>query len=195
MPPTKDENIKSEILANAQKLFMQYGLRKTTMDEIAAECGKAKSTLYQYYRSKEEVFEGVLFLEMQNLRRIVKSYVEESKTVSDKIITYFMKFHEEILHKVNIYRLMKQELLNENILQNYFPKFLDFEVSYLKRLIEDGFDAGELVGINRKDIPFLSKILIASFWGIIRYFVEVNNDEDIEKLKDTAYSLIPKILK
>jgi len=40
----KDEIVKNEILFQAQKLFQQYGLKKTTMDDIALACGKAKST-------------------------------------------------------------------------------------------------------------------------------------------------------
>jgi AcrR family transcriptional regulator len=193
VPPTKDENIKSEILAKAQKLFMQYGLKKTTMDEIASECGKAKSTLYQYYRSKEEVFAEVLFLEMQNLRKIVKGYVDEAKTISDKVMTYFQKFHEEVMLKVNVYRLMKQELLNENILRVYFPKFMEFETAYLKRLLEDSLDAGDLKGIDRKDIPWISEILLASFFGIARYSIEACSADDSERIMQTARILITRM--
>ena len=42
----KGDRVREEILVQAQILFQQYGLKKTTMDEIAAACGKAKSTLY-----------------------------------------------------------------------------------------------------------------------------------------------------
>ncbi len=44
MSISKDEIVKGEIVTKAQKLFQQFGLKKTTMDEIAEASGKAKST-------------------------------------------------------------------------------------------------------------------------------------------------------
>ena len=41
----KEEIIVSEIIESAKKLFQQYGLRKTTMEDIAKSTGKGKSTL------------------------------------------------------------------------------------------------------------------------------------------------------
>ena len=45
MVKNSETEIKDEILEEAQKLFRQFGLKKTTMDEIATACGKAKSML------------------------------------------------------------------------------------------------------------------------------------------------------
>ena len=95
----KDEIIKNEILLQAQKLFQQYGLKKTTMDEIAIACGKAKSTLYHYFISKNEVFDAVVEMEVLNLRQHVKDKVEEHKKMLDKIKTYALEFHKEAINK------------------------------------------------------------------------------------------------
>lgn len=43
------------ILDAAERLFVRYGFKKTTMDEIAAEAGVGKGTIYSYFRSKEEL--------------------------------------------------------------------------------------------------------------------------------------------
>ena len=47
---------KKSILNGALKVFKSYGIEKTTMDEIAAESGFGKATLYYYFSSKDEVF-------------------------------------------------------------------------------------------------------------------------------------------
>ncbi|WP_461492021.1 TetR/AcrR family transcriptional regulator, partial [Pontibacter sp. HJ8] len=51
----KDEAIKTEILNEAQKLFRHFGWTKTTMEDIAKATGKGKSTLYYYYKSKDDI--------------------------------------------------------------------------------------------------------------------------------------------
>ncbi|PKN72465.1 MAG: TetR/AcrR family transcriptional regulator, partial [Deltaproteobacteria bacterium HGW-Deltaproteobacteria-10] len=55
----KDEEVKQAIKAAAKRVFAKWGLNKTTMEDIAGEAGKGKSTLYYYFKSKEEIFETV----------------------------------------------------------------------------------------------------------------------------------------
>ena len=39
----KEEIVKDDILKEAQKLFQQFGLKKTTMEDIARSMGKGKT--------------------------------------------------------------------------------------------------------------------------------------------------------
>lgn len=189
----KDEIVKSEILNKAQGLFKIYGLKKTTMDEIAAACGKAKSTLYHYFKSKEDVFEAVISIELISLRKVVKQEVDREKSIADKILTYFISFHEEVINKMNIYRVVKQEIKVEALGQLYFKRIMKFEEEYIDRLLHDGFDAGEFIDIQKEEISAFSKILIAAFLGIVRYTLESDEGLDKEKLKRAATLIIPRV--
>ena len=40
--------IKDRILLKAEELFMQFGIRSVSMDDIANHLGMSKKTLYQY---------------------------------------------------------------------------------------------------------------------------------------------------
>lgn len=190
---TKDEKVREEILKEAQKLFKQYGLKKTTMDEIAAACGKAKSTLYHYFKSKEEVFDAVFAMELQSLRVIVKDSVAEQKLLKDKMMTYFTCFHEEIMNKVNLYRAVKLELLNDQKSQTHFHRLMQFEKSYITRMLEDAFDAGEFTGFTKEEIPWFSEIMIAAFFGIVRHSIEVEGSFDKDNLNKVAQIFIPRL--
>lgn len=50
------EQRKEEILNAAELIFQEKGLATTTMDEIAAAAELGKSTLYLYYKSKEDLY-------------------------------------------------------------------------------------------------------------------------------------------
>ena len=97
------------------------------MDEIASACGKAKSTLYHYYKSKEEVFDDVLNKEMLGLRILVDKSVKQKKTLHDKLKMYFEIFHKEALSKLNLYRILKQEIQAEFINTNRFSDVIMFK--------------------------------------------------------------------
>ena len=192
----KEEIIKNEILVQAQKLFQQYGLKKTTMDEIAAACGKAKSTLYHYFKSKEDVFDEVILLEMINLRRQVKDKVEEQKTMQGKIKTYVYEFHREVIHKVNLYRIMRKDYIDpaaEIKAKKRFLKMMEFERSYITRIMEDGYDSGEYTEVDWENIPWLAEMFLAAFLGTVQYIVEKEGLFEDKKLMKLINLLVPKL--
>jgi AcrR family transcriptional regulator len=51
---------KERILIKAEELFMQYGIRSVSMDDIANNLGMSKKTVYQYYADKDELVEAVV---------------------------------------------------------------------------------------------------------------------------------------
>ncbi len=188
----KDEIIRNEILSKAQQLFQQYGLKKTTMDEIAADCGKAKSTLYHYFKSKEEVFDAVIQMEMLNLRKYVKNKVEEHKGMIDKLIAYILEFHKEVFNKANLYRVMKQESSSREVARKHFLKMMEFEQAYIIRILEDGFDSGELE-TAKEDIPWQAEMFLASFYGLVQYGMEKDGFYDEERMSQIVYLITPRI--
>jgi AcrR family transcriptional regulator len=55
--PTRDER-RDAILAVASRMFQEEGYAEVSMSNIAARLGGSKGTLYNYFRSKEELFEA-----------------------------------------------------------------------------------------------------------------------------------------
>ena len=51
---------KDRILLKAEELFMQFGIRSVSMDDIANNLGMSKKTLYQYFADKDELVEAVV---------------------------------------------------------------------------------------------------------------------------------------
>ena len=92
------EHRKEEILDAAQKIFFEKGLATSTMDEIAETAELSKGTLYLYYKSKEDMYLGVLMRGMEELHaeyeRIGlsdKSTVEKLLELRTAYVAYFYK--------------------------------------------------------------------------------------------------------
>lgn len=49
-------NPREQIIKAARKLFKQYGFKKASMSDIALMVHKSKSSIYYYFKSKEEIF-------------------------------------------------------------------------------------------------------------------------------------------
>jgi AcrR family transcriptional regulator len=47
--------VKERIQEKANELFLQYGIRSVSMDDIANALGMSKKTIYQYFADKDEL--------------------------------------------------------------------------------------------------------------------------------------------
>ncbi len=54
------EGVRERILAAAEKRFWHYGIKKTTIDEIAADADVGKGTVYLHFDGKEEIAVAII---------------------------------------------------------------------------------------------------------------------------------------
>ena len=92
------EHRKEEILDAAQRVFFEKELATATMDEIAERAELSKGTLYLYYKSKEDMYLGVLMRGMEELHAKYEriglseiSTVEKLEKLKTSYIDYFYK--------------------------------------------------------------------------------------------------------
>jgi AcrR family transcriptional regulator len=110
----KEDLIKAEIIAAARGLFQKYGLIKTTMEDIARALNKGKSTLYYYYKNKEEIFEAVVSNEIRDVFQEIRSSVENVSSAEEKLRIYFTTAIKSVQKKILLYQIMKGEI-GENL--------------------------------------------------------------------------------
>jgi len=55
------------LLTGAARAFAEHGLRRSTMQSVAASAGVAKATLYNHFRTKDDVATALLGLEIDRL--------------------------------------------------------------------------------------------------------------------------------
>ena len=69
------EKRREEIIHAAMKVFSQYGYERATMENIAAEAGIGKGTIYEYFPSKRQLFEDMIYFYLDkykyNLREVI----------------------------------------------------------------------------------------------------------------------------
>ena len=132
---------KQQIILAAIHVFARHGVTKSKMADIALAAGVGKGTIYEYFRSKEEIFASAfntMFAEMEiRLEQVVHSSInpkEKLKQLIDASIDFYsheatefaaimMDFwaegirtkNEDILHAINlkqIYRRFRQLIAN-----------------------------------------------------------------------------------
>jgi len=82
-------DVKKELILDvARELIVQYGYGKTTLDDIANAIGMKKSSLYYYYKNKEDIMYEVIMREKSVYLKVIKEALEIVGSTHDKIINY-----------------------------------------------------------------------------------------------------------
>jgi AcrR family transcriptional regulator len=117
---------KERILQKANDLFMRYGIRSITMDEIAAQLGISKKTIYQFFTDKDAMVEAVVNDEMKRNEEGCRIYSQEAENAVHEIFLA-MDGMQEMLKTVNpqlMYELEKHHPTAYKRLKQYKYQFL-----------------------------------------------------------------------
>jgi AcrR family transcriptional regulator len=81
--------VRAAIVKTASRLFYQQGYSNTGINQIIAEAGIAKSSLYQHFRSKEELL--LAYLEETGLQTMeaLSNAAEQGNTPKEKLLAIF----------------------------------------------------------------------------------------------------------
>lgn len=91
---------KDRILEKATDLFMRYGIRSITMDEIAAQLGISKKTIYQFFTDKDEMVEAVVDEEMKENENACREFKVNAEDAVQEIFLA-MEDMQEMLKTMN----------------------------------------------------------------------------------------------
>jgi TetR/AcrR family transcriptional regulator len=142
--PTNPGEKESLILDVAHKRFAAYGLNKVTMDEIAADLGMGKASLYYYFATKEELFRRVIEREQSAFLEQAHRMLETNLPASEKLKRYTAQRMEYSRQLINLQILSAQSWLYARpIFRNLFDDFAVEEQKCLTRILREGKKHGE----------------------------------------------------
>lgn len=138
---------KERILVKAHERFNRYGIRSVSMDDIAAELGMSKKTLYQYFADKDELVDACF-------GTVLTHHCEQCKADQQRA--------ENPIHELFLAFDMTQETftnMNPSVLydmKKYHPaaykKFQEFKYSFLYKIIVQNLEKGIREELYRPDI-------------------------------------------
>lgn len=189
----KDDIIRDEILKEAQKLFQQFGVKKTTMEDIAKAMGKGKSTLYYYYCSKEEIFDAVILKEMDEVFNRVKTAVEKAVSAEEKLKAFTLTKIKAVQKRVNLCKMVSGEMPdNMRCMKHLHSQYDAQEVKLVKDILKFGVHNGEFSKMIGKELDLLPAVMVSSLRGLER---DMFIDGRFTKLEPRMESIIGIMIK
>lgn len=151
---------KQRILQHARTLFLQYGVKSITLDEIAKDLGISKKTIYQYFTNKASIVYEVTEAYFEEERQEVEHIETLAENAIDELIRIFVwtsKTFENMSPRL-VYEIAK-----------YYPKSFEIHHKYMSSFVfqklKDNVSRGIKEGLYRKglDPDLVARIRISQF--------------------------------
>ena len=195
MKKQQQNNKKDLIVSSALKIMSEKGYYGSTMDDIVAESRMSKGAIYHYYKSKKEVYLGVIeslenkytavFAEINKEDNSAKTLKKLFTTVSSQLKkdpTFFKSFS-------TFWSISRHDKDFRNAIQNMYNRFQKF----IELIIIEGIDNKEFKKLDPK-ISALSLILNLEgiFWFTLFESKDIDAETYIDQISDyilNAYML------
>lgn len=139
--------VRDKIVEKAGELYMQYGIRTVTMDDIAGQLSISKKTIYQFFKDKGELVNTVAGIHLKIEEQRFIGLTDAGENAVHELILLSSCLRESM-------KEMKMNLMHE--LQKFYPKawkmYEEFKGNVLKESIMAVIIRGQKEGLFRKEI-------------------------------------------
>ncbi len=124
-------------------LFLEKGFQETTMQEIAAAAGMGKSSLYDYFKTKDEILFSVVEDEIYDLTEQAKGIVTQDLPAAEKLKQVMRAHLEHLLEQKDFYtnllfEVQRLSIEDQRRLQVKRHVYQDLLCSLVEQAIQEG---------------------------------------------------------
>jgi AcrR family transcriptional regulator len=197
---TQEDNIQQQILQAAKHLFQVHGLYKVTMDDVAKAIGKGRSSLYYYYKSKDEIFDAVINVEIKDMMTAVSRAAYSVDTVEQKINAFCTAKLNLLRERRSVYNALEIGMDADAVSQLNKTKvihhrlIMKLEGDLLNRIFNDAIANGEIQEMDKTKRDALIFVLLSSLHGLKREMRMEDNFDGIETSVSTLTDMVVNVL-
>jgi len=140
---------RARILATAERLFVDHGFSRVTMDEIASLLGMSKKTLYRHFASKEELCGAVLDATFAAIDAALAAIVGDKESTFEARLSRYMAVIAAGFEKAR--GPLLRDLMREAPV--LYQRVVEERRSVVNRRTRALFAEGIRSGALRKDVP------------------------------------------
>ncbi len=183
------EERRHAIMEAAKGRFQRFGFSKTTMEEIAADAGISKGTIYLYFQNKEDIFYELLGKEALDMERFLfRRVVDEPSVIRqlEMIFTGAMEYLQDHPYLDSILR-RDVELVSTRILK-YIFSIEDHYVSVIEDYVRRGMEEGEIEQANPRIVAYV-------LYKVFEAFSYASTLEEGDFTKKDIEDFIPRLIR
>jgi TetR/AcrR family transcriptional regulator, cholesterol catabolism regulator len=150
---------KLEIIEKATHVFLKFGIKSVTMDDLARELSTSKKTLYNFFKDKNDlvlqIIQAKILFDQENCisaKTIAENAIDELFKISVHVSNMMKNIHPSVFFDLNKFHPDASKILHEH------------KWKFVKQSILDNIQRGKNEGIYRTDLndEIVSTIYVSS---------------------------------
>lgn len=188
MSKANNKNIRKKIYNKASQYLLNYGLKGWNMDQLAAETGMAKNTLYKIIGYKEDMIREIYLSKIKSIKKDLVVIINNDNNYFDKFLNLDMVFLDLIKYTES--RQAREVFLEYPQVENEIRKIKENINSHVVNFLKTGIEKNKLK--NDKEADFYFDLLLSfAFY----YVKEKNIKNNKELFRESLNTLIKGIEK
>ncbi|MCC6766579.1 MAG: TetR/AcrR family transcriptional regulator [Deltaproteobacteria bacterium] len=156
-PVESSDATRDTILEAARRRFLRFGVRKTTMDEVAREAGCSRTTLYAHFRNKQDLYARLLEQDTETFIRETSGVLATEGNAGAKIrrIVEITRHTYARNHVMRLALARDAEMSLEPVARAFTRDQEQRIVGLLRQALEEGVKEGSLRSIDTERVAYL----------------------------------------
>jgi AcrR family transcriptional regulator len=140
------EAVRAGLISAARRCFARYGVRRTTMEDVAVEAGFARATLYKLVPGRAEVIEAVIMQRLTELAEGWREILVAQRSVAQALVETSLAIVETVRHDPELRALFETTTGTRliRLLAGPQPAVRGYVIEFYAELFARGRASGEL---------------------------------------------------
>ncbi|PSK91156.1 TetR/AcrR family transcriptional regulator [Taibaiella chishuiensis] len=187
----QEDILRDQILRAALQLYQKHGLKKVTMDDVSRAIGKSRSTLYYYFKNRDDIFEAVMAMLIEEVTAEIKAAMDKARTLKEKLRAFCLTkvktsedrrpFFTAIEAGMNADEISR----HAQIISSIHKRLMRAEGALLKAALVAAVSAGAIRSLKPKEQEMLIFILLSGIRGIRRELLQEDSFTRLQPAVDT----------
>lgn len=134
------ETIRKSLMKAGREHFLRYGIRRTKIEELAAEAGIAKGTFYNFFESKEDLCLTIYDLEELAMRKETEEIlrnVDDPEETLVALMDYSLRFVRGDSLLTRLRESGEYRLLVRGVGRERLSEHLDNDLEFAREVVEE----------------------------------------------------------
>lgn len=170
---------KRKIFETSMKLFAKKGYDATSIEDITAEVGVAKGTLYYHFTSKEEIFNFLVEEGMKLLKNSIDIKTSKLSNTIDKLRAVILIQIKIISKYEDFMNIVLSQIWGNEPRNIMCKKYVMEYIKTIEQIIEEGMNKDEII---KGDKQILASGIFGLTCSSLVYKIKINDEIDVQKL-------------
>jgi AcrR family transcriptional regulator len=159
-----DSMMREAVYEGAVAVLIRYGLNGTTMDRVATASGMAKGSLYNCFRSKQELLEFVHERAIAPLREAIDEVIDGPLDAAEKLTTITRMWREYLVKHQAVFEFLINDQAAKQLLRDTEQTARATGIRQIMAILQQGVHDGTF---RQVDVQAVAEMLLHAAIGMV----------------------------